>query len=151
MAVKDYWIKIEFGLLNMFMKLSLIIRIIPVLFLVGVAGCQQQPGSASQYKAVPPDIQLKQLSSVVAGTKYLKYKCNRSDLPDDNVILGGAARVAKQRGWDSVKQTDLLQQSEALYLSLIRDSTPEQMKCSSFNQRLVPFISELQREEVNVR
>lgn len=134
----------------MLMKLYLIKRIVPVLFLVGVTGCQQTY-STSQHKAVPPNIQLEQLSSVVAGTKYLKYKCNRSDLPDANVILRVADRVAKQRGWNSVKQPDLLQHSEALYQRLIRDSTPEQMKCSGFNQRLVPFISELQVEEVNVR
>ncbi|HHW3953670.1 hypothetical protein [Raoultella planticola] len=29
------------------------------------------------------------------------------------------------------------------YQSLIRDSTPVQTKCSSFNRRLVPFINEL--------
>lgn len=127
------------------MRLSLIMRVVPMLFLVGVAGCQQ-PRSANQNKPVPLNDQVEQLASVVAGTKYLKYKCNRSDLPGDAVINKVANKVAKQRGWNPSDYAALPQRSEALYQSLTRDSTPEQTKCSSFNSLLAPFTDELRAE-----
>ncbi|WP_443006151.1 MULTISPECIES: type II secretion system pilot lipoprotein GspS [unclassified Serratia (in: enterobacteria)] len=116
-----------------------------MLLLVGVAGCQQ-PRSTSQNKPVPLNDQVEQLASVVAGTKYLKYKCNRSDLPGDAVINKVANKVAKQRGWNPSDYAALPQRSEALYQSLTRDSTPEQTKCSSFNSLLAPFTDELRAE-----
>lgn len=124
------------------MKLTQTIRIAPVLFILGAAGCQQ-PQTSNQQKTVPLNVQLEQLASVVAGTNYLKYKCNRSDLPADDVIITVAKRVAQQRGWNTLADADLRQRSDALYQSLTRDSTSEQTKCSSFNRRLVSFIDEL--------
>jgi general secretion pathway protein S len=127
---------------TMMMKLTQAIRIPLALFLLVGTGCQQSLEERQQ-KIVPMNVQLEQLASVVAGTKYLKYKCNRSDLPTDDAILAIAKRVAKQRGWNTVADEALLQRSDLLYQSLIRDSTSEQTKCSSFNSRLVPFINEL--------
>ncbi|MFC0228503.1 type II secretion system pilot lipoprotein GspS [Serratia aquatilis] len=129
----------------MMIKLPLFVRLASVLLVLGVVGCQQ-PHSARQSKSVPLNDQVEQLASVVAGTKYLKYKCNRSDLPADAVINRVANKVAKQRGWDPAAYAALPQRSEAIYQSLTRDSTPEQTKCSSFNGLLAPFTDELRKE-----
>lgn len=126
----------------MMMKLTQSIRIPLILFLLAGSGCQQSLKD-SQQKIVPTNSQLEQLASVLAGTKYLKYNCNRSDLPTDDAIFAVAKRVAKQRGWNTVADETLYQRSDSLYQGLIRDSTSEQTKCSSFNRRLVPFIDEL--------
>ncbi|AHG18863.1 hypothetical protein Z042_03990 [Chania multitudinisentens RB-25] len=127
------------------MRLSLIVRFMSVLFLVGVAGCQQSQ-SSNKNNPVPLNDQVEQLASLVAGAKYLKYKCNRSDLPADAVTMKVAYKVAKQRGWNTSNYASLPQRSETIYQSLTRDSTPEQTKCSSFNSLLVPFTEELRAE-----
>ena len=116
-----------------------------MLFLLGLVGCQQ-PRSANLNKSVPLNEQVEQLASVIAGTKYLKNKCNRSDLPGDAVIEKVANKVARQRGWNPSDYTALPQRSAAIYQSLTRDSTPEQTKCSSFNSLLAPFTNELRTE-----
>ncbi|MDQ9128616.1 type II secretion system pilot lipoprotein GspS [Serratia fonticola] len=127
------------------MQLTLVFRLVPVLFLLATAGCQQ-PRSSLQKGPTPLNEQVEQLASVVAGTKYLKYKCNRSDLPSDAVIDKVAYKVAKQRGWNSSSYGTLPQRSEEIYQSLMRDNTPEQTKCSSFNSLLAPFTAELRAD-----
>ncbi|CAI1649277.1 Pullulanase secretion protein pulS precursor [Serratia fonticola] len=127
------------------MKLTHIFRLAPVLLLLVTAGCQQ-PRSSVQKGPITLNEQVEQLASVVAGTKYLKYKCNRSDLPSDAVIDKVAYKVAKQRGWNSSSYGALPQRSEEIYQSLMRDNTPEQTKCSSFNSLLAPFTDELRAE-----
>lgn len=114
----------------------------PLLLVLGITGCQQ-PRSALQKSPATANQQVEQLASVVAGTKYLKYKCNRSDLPSDDVINKAAYQVAKKRGWNTADYGMLPQRSEAIYQGLIRDNTPEQTKCSSFNSLLAPFTDEL--------
>ncbi|HBE9078906.1 type II secretion system pilot lipoprotein GspS [Serratia fonticola] len=127
------------------MQLTLVFRLVPVLFLLATVGCQQ-PRSSLQKGPTPLNEQVEQLASVVAGTKYLKYKCNRSDLPSDAVIDKVAYKVAKQRGWNSSSYGALPQRSEEIYQSLMRDNTPEQTKCSSFNSLLAPFTAELRAD-----
>jgi general secretion pathway protein S len=126
-------------------RLSFAVRFACVLSLLGVVGCQQQ-NSMQQNKSVPLHDQIEQLASLVAGTKYLKYKCNRSDLPGDAAIDKAAKQEAEQRGWDPAAYKALPQRSATIYQSLIRDSTPEQTKCSNFNSLLVPFTEELRKE-----
>ncbi|CAM3872207.1 type II secretion system pilot lipoprotein GspS [Serratia silvae] len=127
------------------MQLNLVFRLVPVLFLLVTAGCQQ-PRSSLQKNPVALNEQIEQLASIVASTKYLKYKCNRSDLPSDAVIDKVAYKVAKQRGWNSTGYGALPQRSEEIYQGLMRDNTPEKTKCSSFNSLLAPFTDELRAE-----
>ncbi|PVZ84706.1 pullulanase [Serratia sp. S1B] len=129
------------------MRLSLAFRLMPFVLVLGIAGCQQ-PRSALQKGPATANEQVEQLASVVAGTKYLKYKCNRSDLPSDAVIDKVAYQVAKKRGWNTVDYSMLPQRSEAIYQGLIRDGTPEQTKCSSFNSLLAPFTDELRTANI---
>ena len=91
-----------------------------------LSGCQQKPASTLS-PAISSQAQLEQLSSVAAGTRYLKNKCNRSDLPADDVAT-------------------LSQNSDRLYQQLLQDSTPEATQCSQFNRQLAPFIASLRSD-----
>lgn len=118
------------------------------LLCVTLAGCQQTGTSAhkgtvagqSSAVTVSPNDQLNQLSSLVAATRYLKSKCNRSDLPDDATVMNVALTVAKQRGWNVASYQALPQRSESLYQGLLKDSMPKETQCSEFNRTLTPFI-----------
>ncbi len=83
--------------------------------------------------AISSQAQLEQLSSVAAGTRYLKNKCNRSDLPADETIYRAAVNVGNARGWGNIDVATLSQNSDRLYQQLLQDSTPEATQCSQFN------------------
>ncbi|MDK6954735.1 type II secretion system pilot lipoprotein GspS, partial [Klebsiella pneumoniae] len=89
---------------------------------------------------------LEQLSSVAAGTRYLKNKCNRSDLPADETIYRAAVNVGKARGWGNIDVATLSPNSDRLYQQLLQDSTPEATQCSQFNRQLAPFIASLRSD-----
>ncbi|EOF4704584.1 MAG: GspS family T2SS pilot lipoprotein variant PulS [Klebsiella huaxiensis] len=116
--------------------------IFPFLAVALLAGCQQNR-STSLSPAVSGQAQLEQLASVAAGARYLKNKCNRSDLPADDVINRAAINVGKKRGWENIDGNMLSQRSAQLYQQLQQDSTPEATKCSQFNRQLAPFIDSL--------
>ncbi|WP_219951589.1 GspS family T2SS pilot lipoprotein variant OutS [Dickeya zeae] len=84
--------------------------------------------------------QVSQLASLVAASKYLRVQCERSDLPDDSVILKTAMKVAAQKGWDTTRYQTLPQLSENLYQGLLKDGTPKVTQCSSFNRTMTPFL-----------
>ncbi|MGM3226773.1 GspS family T2SS pilot lipoprotein variant OutS [Dickeya zeae] len=84
--------------------------------------------------------QISQLASLVAASKYLRVQCERSDLPDDSVILKTAMKVAAQKGWDTTRYQTLPQLSENLYQGLLKDGTPKATQCSSFNRTMTPFL-----------
>lgn len=107
-----------------------------------LAGCQQNPSSTLS-PTVSNEAQLDQLSSVAAGARYLKNKCNRSDLPADEALDRAAWNVGKKRGWSNIDYATLSQRSTQMYQQLQRDSTPEATKCSQFNRQLAPFIDSL--------
>jgi hypothetical protein len=67
----------------------------------------QQPGAAG--------------AALVRGrrARYLKNKCNRSDLPADETINRAAVNVGKARGWGILTIT-LSQRSDRLYQQLSR-------------------------------
>lgn len=116
--------------------------IFPFLAVALLAGCQQNR-STTLSPAVSGQAQLEQLSAVAAGARYLKNKCNRSDLPADDVINRAAINVGKKRGWENIDGNKLSQRSAQLYQQLQQDSTPEATKCSQFNRQLAPFIDSL--------
>ena len=116
--------------------------IFPFLAVALLAGCQQNR-STTLSPAVSGQAQLEQLSAVAAGARYLKNKCNRSDLPADDVINRAAINVGKKRGWENIDGNMLSQRSAQLYQQLQQDSTPEATKCSQFNRQLAPFIDSL--------
>lgn len=126
-------------MVNMLKKLNCITSL---LVLVTVAGCQQFPSTRKQV-AVPPSEQLEQTASVVAAARYLKTRCNRSDLPDEQEILNVANRIATGKGGQPLTQEEIRKHSDRTYDRLTRDSTPDHIKCSEFNRLLVPFIGEL--------
>lgn len=96
--------------------------------------------------AISSQAQLEQLSSVAAGTRYLKNKCNRSDLPADETIYRAAVNVGKARGWGNIDVATLSPNSDRLYQQLLQDSTPEATQCSQFNRQLAPFIASLRSD-----
>ena len=114
--------------------------IFPLCMVALLSGCQQKPASTLS-PAISSQAQLEQLSSVAAGTRYLKNKCNRSDLPADETIYRAAVNVGKARGWGNIDVATLSQNSDRLYQQLLQDSTPEATQCSQFNRQLAPFIA----------
>ena len=86
----------------------------PLMAVVLLSGCQQnRPTTLSP--AVSGQAQLEQLASVAAGARYLKNKCNRSDLPADEAINRAAINVGKKRGWANIDANLLSQRSTQLY------------------------------------
>ena len=119
--------------------------IFPLCVVALLSGCQQKPASTLS-PAISSQAQLEQLSSVAAGTRYLKNKCNRSDLPADEAINRAAINVGKKRGWANIDDNLLSQRSAQLYQQLQQDSTPEATQCSQFNRQLAPFIASLRSD-----
>ena len=113
--------------------------IFPLCMVALLSGCQQKPASTLS-PAISSQAQLEQLSSVAAGTRYLKNKCNRSDLPADETIYRAAVNIGKARGWGNIDVATLSQNSDRLYQQLLQDSTPEATQCSQINRQLAPFI-----------
>lgn len=123
-------------------KLNFLIHITLLSLVVVITGCQTSRLTAQQ-KTTSLNEQNNQLASVVAATKYLKYKCSRSDLPADSVIMDAANRVAEKKGWHSLSTEKLVKYSNDIYQRLTKDSTQEQIKCNDFNRQLRKFINEL--------
>ncbi|MEE3652622.1 MULTISPECIES: type II secretion system pilot lipoprotein GspS [unclassified Brenneria] len=128
------------------MSLSLFKLSVFTLLCVILSGCQhagnaarQGTGTGNESTASVND-RLNQLSSLAAATKYLKYQCNRSDLPDDSIINSAVLTVAQQKGWEAPNDQLLSQRSESLYQALLKDSTSKETQCSTFNRALAPFI-----------
>ncbi|MDJ1654961.1 type II secretion system pilot lipoprotein GspS [Raoultella sp. Ech2A] len=119
--------------------------IFPLIMIAALSGCQQNRSSTLS-PGVSSEAQLEQLSSVAAGARYLKNKCNRSDLPADEALTQAAWNVGKKRGWGNIDYATLAQRSAQMYQQLQQDSTPETTKCSQFNRQLAPFIAGLGRE-----
>ena len=119
--------------------------IFPLCMVALLSGCQQKPASTLS-PAISSQAQLEQLSSVAAGTRYLKNKCNRSDLPADETIYRAAVNVGKVRGWGNIDVATLSQNSDRLYQQLLQDITPEATQCSQFNRQLAPFIASLRSD-----
>lgn len=109
---------------NILKKLNCIASL---LVLVTISGCHQSP-SIHKQATVPPSEQLEQMASIVSATRYLKMRCNRSDLPDEQSILNVANRIAIGKGWQSLTQEDIRKHSDDIYVRLTRDSTPEYIK-----------------------
>ncbi|EMX0697858.1 type II secretion system pilot lipoprotein GspS [Escherichia coli] len=127
-------------------NLNSIISIVFLFLMSTITGCQySQPVQQQKAISEKEQHQREQLASVVAATKYLKYKCNRSDLPDASIIIDVASRAAIKNGWHPLVLEKLIKNSDMIYLRLTRDSTSEKTKCSYFNQVLRPFIDDCQR------
>ncbi|CAI1620209.1 Lipoprotein outS precursor [Serratia proteamaculans] len=107
--------------------------------LLFLAGCQQ-----TAHKPPPPlQTQLDQLSTLLAGSHFLRQNCNRTDIPDDVKLQRTAMRVAEHRGWDT--KTAGYQQLPALaqarYLAVLEDRQLLTDKCAVMNNRTANFIA----------
>lgn len=115
------------------------------LLCITLAGCQTSTGSSTKAGSLSTTDQLNQVASLVAGSRYLKSQCNRSDMPDDASLQRAAVAAAQQKGWTGVNVTALAQRSELLYQGLLQDGTPQATQCSEFNRSLAPFISVMRK------
>ncbi|STV96089.1 pullulanase-specific type II secretion system outer membrane lipoprotein [Klebsiella michiganensis] len=102
----------------------------PLMAVALLSGCQQNR-STTLSPAVSGQAQLEQLASVAAGARYLKNKCNRSDLPADEAINRAAINVGKKRGWANIDDNLLSQRSTQLYQQLQQDSTRKPQNAAS--------------------
>lgn len=104
--------------------------IFPLMAVALLSGCQQNRQTTLS-PAVSGEAQLEQLASVAAGARYLKNKCNRSDLPADDAINRAAINVGKKRGWANIDDNLLSQRSAQLYQQLQQDSTRKPQNAAS--------------------
>lgn len=107
-----------------------------------LSGCQHSGGD----KAAPPAAaqQLAQLSSLVGAAQFLRGKCNRSDIPVDDILVKAALSTADKKGWPSreIDRSQLFEGANRVFEGLNADVTPLSEKCSSLNQSLAPFLNQ---------
>ncbi|MFK3839641.1 MULTISPECIES: type II secretion system pilot lipoprotein GspS [Serratia] len=104
-----------------------------------IAGCQQKA-----HKPVPPlQAQLDQLSTMLAGSHFLRQNCHRSDIPDDVKLQRTAMRVAEHRGWDThaAGYQQLPAMAQARYLAVLEDRQLLTDKCTVMENRTANFIA----------
>lgn len=103
-----------------------------------LSGCQQAPRPAS----VPQASQLAQLSSLISSASWLRQHCNRSDIPQDDVLASKALELAAQRGWHTGQayRQQLARQVSGRLSALDADTPSEAEKCTSLNQSASAFI-----------
>ncbi|ANS41518.1 type II secretion system pilot lipoprotein GspS [Serratia inhibens] len=105
-----------------------------------LSGCQH----SAEHKTTLPtaESRLEQLSSLVGASQFLREKCSRADIPDNDKLAAAAMNEANKKGWPSqdVNQTQLLDAAKGVFDRLNADATPLAQKCSSFNRTLVRFL-----------
>lgn len=122
-----------------------------IITLLSLSACQNRKIEVT----VPLNDQITQLSSLAGATKYLKYHCERSDIPNDEQIELGVIYAAREKGWDTNIYSELdqngflpihriQQRSNDIYQSLVNDKTLKSEKCSEFNTILAPYIALIQ-------
>lgn len=123
--------------------------IFPLCVVALLSGCQQKPASTLS-PAISSQAQLEQLSSVAAGTRYLKNKCNRSDLPADETIYRAVVNVGKARGWGNIDPATLSQNSDRLYQQLLQDSTRKPHSAVNLIASLLPLLPDYAATKQNI-
>lgn len=107
--------------------------------LVFLVGCQQ-----TAHKPPPAlQAQLDQLSTLLAGSHFLRQNCGRADIPDDVKLQRTAMRVAEHRGWDTqaAGYQQLPALAQARYLAVLEDRQLLTDKCAVMNNRTANFIA----------
>lgn len=94
-----------------------------------------------------PQIQINQLSALIASGIYIKKNCNRLDIPDDTILIQTALHLAQRRHWDTqvVEYQKLTDTSQARYQALLQDNTTHTKKCAQLNPLTEKFIAETKR------
>ncbi|CNL78781.1 putative secretion protein [Yersinia aldovae] len=112
--------------------------------LVLLTGCQQSINKPTQPTAQQ---QIKQLSALIAGAHYLQNECQRTDVPDEAVLVKTALKLADSRHWDTnVPAYKLLgEHSKERYQALVKENSAEKPLCSELNLLMVDFVDEAQR------
>ncbi|CNL33603.1 type II secretion system pilot lipoprotein GspS [Yersinia proxima] len=116
--------------------------------LVLLAGCQQPMNKTVQ---PPAQQQIKQLSALVAGAHYLQKDCQRTDVPDEAVLVKTALKLAASRHWDTRAPAYKLlgEHSQERYLALVKENSAEKSLCNELNLLMVDFVDEAQRNVNN--
>lgn len=116
--------------------------------LVLLTGCQQPINKTAQPAAQQ---QIKQLSALIAGAHYLQKDCQRTDVPNEAVLVKTALKLAASRHWDThVPAYKLLgEHSQERYLALVKENSAEKPLCSELNLLMVDFVDEAQRNVDN--
>lgn len=112
--------------------------------LVLLTGCQQPMNKPVQPTAQQ---QIKQLSALVAGAHYLQKDCQRKDVPDEEVLVKTALKLATARHWDTGAPAYKLlgEHSRERYLALVKENSAEKSLCNELNLLMVDFVDEAQR------
>ncbi|TQI80086.1 type II secretion system protein S [Serratia fonticola] len=113
--------------------------------LMVVAGCQQ----VSHQPQPPVQAQLDKLATQLAGGRFLRQNCDRSDIPDDVKLQRTAMRLAEKQGWDTHQasyQQQLAAQTHTRYQALVADKALLSEKCATVNNRTARFIAAAQSD-----
>ncbi|MCX8962489.1 secretion protein [Erwinia psidii] len=115
--------------------------IIVVTLCVFLAGCQQKSASAPA-----SSIQIDQLSSLVAGSKFLREQCSNNTIPGDAVLLSRAISLAEKKGWNTyaAEYQEINPKINDKMTMITRDSTSLPQKCQQLQLSLANFIAETQ-------
>ncbi|EKN4199681.1 type II secretion system pilot lipoprotein GspS [Yersinia ruckeri] len=115
---------------------------LPLLLL---AGCQNSVTQVSQPTAQQ---QIKQLSALIAGAHYLQKDCQRTDVPDEAILVKTALKLATERHWDiNTPAYQLLgEHSQKRYQMLVKENNADQQLCTELNLLMVDFVHEAQRK-----
>lgn len=115
--------------------------------LILLTACQQPVSKMTQPTAQQ---QIKQLSALIAGAHYLQKQCQRTDVPDEAVLVKTALKLAASRHWDtSVFAYKLLSEhSLERYQALVKENNTEKSLCVELNLLMVDFVDEAQRNVI---
>ena len=111
--------------------------ILPASFALLLTACQQHATPETQ-----PAVNLDQVATVVAASKWVKTHCDRSDIPDQNPLM----RNALAQGKVESGQTDsraLMQAVNQRYDAIDRDGQTRSQKCAALNASLAPFLQKI--------
>jgi general secretion pathway protein S len=109
-------------------------------FAIVLSGCQQKTPS----RAIQPE-QLNQIAALVAGSHWTRDYCQRSDIPERQVLLRSAINQAEKRGWN-IKHTATQTLTNIInqrYDALSMDSQSTSQKCVALNVALAPFLQKI--------
>ncbi|WP_338557718.1 type II secretion system pilot lipoprotein GspS [Erwinia sp. E_sp_B04_7] len=115
---------------------------LPTIILITLAtllsGCQQ-----TSRKDPDPATQIDQISSLVAGSHYLREECGRNDIPADGILLSNAFSQAGKKGWNTraPEYKELMVAIGQKKALIVNDRTQPREKCQKLQAALARFVA----------
>lgn len=111
--------------------------ILPASFALLLTACQQHATPETQ-----PTVNLDQVATVVAASKWVKTHCDRSDIPDQDTLIRNALAQGKVENGRADNQA-LMQAVNQRYDAIDSDGQSRSQKCAALNASLAPFLQKI--------